>query len=73
MSLRSLPAIVFGAALVCAAAAAEPLEALIVDGQNNHGNWPQTTKMMKRRSAHRFCPSSFRAANRPFRPRARQS
>jgi uncharacterized protein len=31
-----------------AAPAAAPLEALIVDGQNNHGNWPQTTKMMKR-------------------------
>lgn len=27
--------------------AAEKLKALIVDGQNNHGNWPQTTKMMK--------------------------
>lgn len=24
-----------------------PLRALIVDGQNNHGVWPQTTKMMK--------------------------
>jgi uncharacterized protein len=24
------------------------LKALIVDGQNNHGNWPQTTKMMKK-------------------------
>ncbi len=23
------------------------LKALIVDGQNNHGNWPQTTEMMK--------------------------
>jgi hypothetical protein len=32
-----------------AAAFAEPaLNALIVDGQNNHGNWPQTTKMMKK-------------------------
>ena len=31
-----------------AAPAAGPLEVLIVDGQNNHGNWPQTTKMMKR-------------------------
>ncbi|MFM8578904.1 MAG: ThuA domain-containing protein [Planctomycetaceae bacterium] len=30
------------------ATAAEPAKALIVDGQNNHGNWPQTTKMMKR-------------------------
>lgn len=24
-----------------------PLKALIVDGQNNHGNWPTTTQMMK--------------------------
>ena len=32
-----------------ATAQAEPaLKALIVDGQNNHGNWPQTTKMMKK-------------------------
>jgi type 1 glutamine amidotransferase len=30
------------------AAAAEPLKALIVDGQNNHANWPQTTRMMKK-------------------------
>jgi type 1 glutamine amidotransferase len=30
------------------AAATAPLKALIVDGQNNHGNWPQTTKMMKK-------------------------
>ena len=28
--------------------AAEKLKALIVDGQNNHGNWPQTTQMMQR-------------------------
>ena len=28
--------------------AAEKMKALIVDGQNNHANWPQTTKMMKR-------------------------
>jgi len=48
------PALVAGAAMLSAAAvgaaasAAEPLKALIVDGQNNHGNWPQTTKMMKR-------------------------
>jgi len=27
--------------------AAAPLKALIVDGQNNHGNWPKTTQMMK--------------------------
>lgn len=30
------------------ALAAEPLKALIVDGQNNHGNWPTTTQMMKK-------------------------
>ena len=35
-------------AVTASSAAAEPLKALIVDGQNNHGNWPQTTKMMKR-------------------------
>jgi type 1 glutamine amidotransferase len=29
------------------AAAAEPHKVLIVDGQNNHKNWPQTTQMMK--------------------------
>jgi type 1 glutamine amidotransferase len=28
--------------------AAEPMKALIVEGQNNHGVWPKTTKMMKR-------------------------
>lgn len=31
-----------------AVASAEPLKALIVEGQNNHGVWPKTTKMMKR-------------------------
>jgi type 1 glutamine amidotransferase len=37
-------------AVSCAAAvAAEPqLKALILDGQNNHANWPTTTKMMKK-------------------------
>lgn len=28
--------------------AAEPIRALIVDGQNNHAVWPTTTKMMKK-------------------------
>jgi hypothetical protein len=27
--------------------AADPIRVLIVDGQNNHGVWPTTTKMMK--------------------------
>jgi len=37
-------------AVLCltAVASAEPLKALIVDGQNNHGVWPTTTKMMKK-------------------------
>jgi len=29
------------------ASAAEKLKALIIEGQNNHGNWPQTSQMMK--------------------------
>lgn len=33
---------------LAATASAEPLKALIVDGQNNHGVWPTTTKMMKK-------------------------
>jgi type 1 glutamine amidotransferase len=36
------------AIFVAPALAAEPLRALIVDGQNNHANWPQTTQMMKK-------------------------
>ena len=27
---------------------APPIKTLIVDGQNNHKNWPDTTKMMKK-------------------------
>jgi len=34
--------------LIPAAAQAQSLKALIIDGQNNHKNWPDTTKMMKR-------------------------
>lgn len=35
--------------ICCSTAFAEPqLKALIVDGQNNHGIWPTTTKMMKK-------------------------
>ncbi len=33
---------------VSSTATAAPLKALIVDGQNNHKNWPETTQMMKR-------------------------
>ena len=35
------------ACTVTASAQDEKLKALIVDGQNNHGNWPQTTELMK--------------------------
>jgi len=31
-----------------AGSAAEPLKALIIEGQNNHAVWPKTTRMMKR-------------------------
>src|SRR5947199_876878 len=34
--------------LLPAAAQAQSLRALIIDGQNNHKNWPDTTKMMKK-------------------------
>jgi len=33
---------------IAAAQAEQKLKALIVDGQNNHKNWPDTTKMMKK-------------------------
>ena len=50
MKFRSLFTFVCVALLACAAPAraAERLEALIVDGQNNHANWPQTTQMMRK-------------------------
>ena len=48
----SLLCVILAAALTLATAvpgtAAEPLRALIVDGQNNHRDWPQTSRMMKR-------------------------
>jgi type 1 glutamine amidotransferase len=48
--LRRAVCLALTALLVSAAICrAEPaLRALIVDGQNNHGNWPTTTKMMKK-------------------------
>ena len=46
--LRLALVLAVGLTLAKLAAAAEPLKALIVDGQNNHGNWPQTTQMMKK-------------------------
>ncbi len=46
--LSSLLAIAILSAAATDATAGEKLRALIVDGQNNHGNWPQTTQMMKR-------------------------
>ena len=33
--------------VVSAVLAEPPLKALIVDGQNNHQNWPETSQMMK--------------------------
>ncbi|QDS98344.1 ThuA domain-containing protein [Adhaeretor mobilis] len=37
-----------GSLLAMPSRAAEPLKALIIDGQNNHEMWPKTTFMMKR-------------------------
>jgi len=45
--LRSLALALLLCFLASAASAEPALKALIVDGQNNHGNWPQTTQMMK--------------------------
>lgn len=45
---RVVVVVVVTAVAVGASHAAEPLRALIVDGQNNHGNWPVTTKIMRR-------------------------
>jgi type 1 glutamine amidotransferase len=49
MFRRFLGSLVMLATLGAAVTAAEPqLEALIIEGQNNHANWPTTTKMMKK-------------------------
>lgn len=42
----------------------EKLKALIVDGQNNHGNWPETTQIMKKwlESSGRFSVDIARTA-----------
>jgi uncharacterized protein len=46
--LRRVLVLLLAPWLAAGMAAAAPLKALIVDGQNNHGNWPQTTKMMRK-------------------------
>jgi type 1 glutamine amidotransferase len=46
--MRLLASLLVIALLSTPATAADRLKALIVDGQNNHDNWPETTKMMKR-------------------------
>jgi uncharacterized protein len=50
--MRSLPTTCLVAGLLVAASlsgsAAEPLKALIIEGQNNHAVWPKTTQMMRR-------------------------
>jgi type 1 glutamine amidotransferase len=45
---RILVLALFTTLVMTTIASAEPLKALIVDGQNNHGVWPTTTKMMKK-------------------------
>jgi len=41
-------ALVMAAVVQSTVAAADPVKALIIDGQNNHGAWPKTTFMMKK-------------------------
>jgi type 1 glutamine amidotransferase len=48
MRLSALVTALCCACLAAPASAAEKLKALIVDGQNNHANWVETTPMMKR-------------------------
>ena len=45
---RAIALSIFSVLMFSAPASAEPLKALIIDGQNNHGVWPTTTKMMKK-------------------------
>jgi type 1 glutamine amidotransferase len=45
--MRAVFAFAVALLLTSAALAAEPMKALIIDGQNNHGAWPKTTFMMK--------------------------
>jgi type 1 glutamine amidotransferase len=44
----ALPLVIAVLLAPLSAMAEEPLAALILDGQNNHKNWPDTTKMMKK-------------------------
>jgi type 1 glutamine amidotransferase len=46
--LLAAAAFVLLAPAIAIAQTGQKLKALIVDGQNNHKNWPQTTQMMKR-------------------------
>jgi hypothetical protein len=41
-------ALVIACLVTSSASAADKLNALIIDGQNNHGTWPKTTFMMKK-------------------------
>ena len=46
---RSLTlALALAVAAAAPAAAAEPLAALLVDGQNNHRDWPKTSRMLRK-------------------------
>lgn len=45
---RALPVLLVALAAVAAEAEEQKLQALIVDGQNNHQVWPKTSQMMKK-------------------------
>jgi type 1 glutamine amidotransferase len=48
LRILSLVLLAFAFSAAPLLAADPPLQALIVDGQNNHGVWPKTTQMMKK-------------------------
>ena len=48
MSLLLLSVAMLSASNICIAAQDDKIRALIIDGQNNHSDWPKTTFMMKK-------------------------
>lgn len=48
MNKKLLPYVLFAALLSAPVSASSAIKALIVDGQNNHRVWPETTQLMKK-------------------------
>ncbi|MEO1524277.1 MAG: ThuA domain-containing protein [Planctomycetota bacterium] len=62
-SLLSLLVLLCAVTVAETARSADPLKALIIDGQNNHSAWPQTTMMMKKylEDSERFTVDIYRS------------